>query len=261
VSDEPVRLDLDATVAVVTLDRPAYMNAMNRRMVLELGRIGRELSSNPELRAVILTGRGEQAFCAGADLKERRGMSREEVREQLRLYRSELGWIDPFPAPVIAAINGIALGGGLELALRCDLRVASAHAVLGLPETTLAVIPGAGGTQMLPRLVGEGRAKELILLGRRITAAEALAIGLVSRVTRPGISVLDDALEWIGPIAQGAPIAQRAALGAIDATRSLSPAEGYDRELELYESCLESEDRGEALAAFAEKRKPMFKGK
>lgn len=188
-------------------------------------------------------------------------MSNEAVREQLRLYRSELGWIDPFPAPVVAAINGIALGGGLELALRCDLRVAADHATLGLPETTLAVIPGAGGTQMLPRLVGEARAKELILLGRRITAAEALAIGLVNRVTRPGASVLDEALEWIGPIVEGAPIAQRAALAAIDATRSLSPAEGYDRELELYENCLESEDRREALTAFAEKRKPMFKGK
>lgn len=259
--DEPVHLAFEGTIAVVTLDRPPQMNAMNRRMVLELGRIGRELSSKGDIRAVVVTGRGERAFCAGADLKERRGMSNEEVREQLRLYRSELAWIDPFPAPVVAAINGVALGGGLELALRCDLRVAADHAALGLPETTLAVIPGAGGTQLLPRLVGEARAKELILFGRRVTAAEALALGLVNRVTRPGISVLDDALEWIEPIADGAPIAERAALAAIDATRSLPLNEGYEHEFELYERCLESEDRSEALAAFAEKRKPRFKGK
>jgi enoyl-CoA hydratase/carnithine racemase len=259
--EEPVRLELRGPVALVTLDRPGHMNAMNRRMVLELGRIGRELGSNDDVRAVVLTGSGTQAFCAGADLKERRGMSEEAVREQLRLYRSELAWIDPFPAPVIAALNGVALGGGLELALRCDLRVAADHAMLGLPETTLAVIPGAGGTQHLPRIVGEARAKELILLGRRITAAHALALGLVNRVSRPGASALDDALEWIAPIVAGAPIAQRASLAAIDATRSLPLPAGYEREFELYGECLTSEDRVEALAAFAEKRQPVFKGK
>ena len=132
--DGPVQLQMQGHVALVTRDRPAHSNAMNRKMVLELGRIGRELSSNTGIRAVILTGSGERAFCAGADLKERRAMSGAEVTEQLRLYRSELAWIDPCPAPVVAAINGVALGGGLELALRCDLRVAVDHAVLGLPK-------------------------------------------------------------------------------------------------------------------------------
>jgi len=248
-------------VALVTLDRPANMNALGRRAIVELGRIGRELASRPDLRAVVFTGAGTQAFSAGADLKERRGMNDEAVRELLGLYRSELAWIDPFPVPIVAAINGVALGGGLELALRCDLRVAADHAILGLPETSLAVIPGAGGTQTLPRIVGEARAKELILLGRRITAAHALAIGLVNRVSRPGVSVLDDTLDWIKPIIEGAPIAQRAALSAIDATRSLSLEEGIAREIELYDDCLKSEDRIEALSAFAEKRAPAFKGK
>jgi methylglutaconyl-CoA hydratase len=260
-TEEPVRLELKGSVALVTLDRPAQMNAMNRRMVLELGRVGRELASNTAVRAVVLTGAGNQAFCSGADLKERRGMDEAAVRELLALYRSELAWIDPFPVPVVAVINGLALGGGLELALRCDLRIAADHAVLGLPETTLAVIPGAGGTQMLPRIVGEARAKELILLGRRVTAAQALALGLVNRVSRPGAAVLDDALECIAPIVDGAPIAQRAALAAIDTARSSSLAEGYERESELYEECLKSEDRTEALTAFAEKRRPVFKGK
>jgi methylglutaconyl-CoA hydratase len=256
----PVRLEHREGVAIVTLDRPGRMNAMSRDLVVELGRVGRELSADPSVRAVVITGSGNQAFCAGADLKERRGMSDDEVRTQLGLYRSELAWIDPHAVPVVAAINGVALGGGLEIALMCDLRVAAEHAIMGLPETTLGIIPGAGGTQRLPRILGEARAKELVLLGRRVTAAHALALGLVNRVSRPGVSVLDDTLEWIRPIVEGAPIAQRAALAAIDATRTLGPEEGLARELELYEECLSSEDRREALKAFAEKRKPAFKG-
>lgn len=188
-------------------------------------------------------------------------MSDEEVREQLRAYRAELAWLEPFPAPVVAALNGVTLGGGLEMALLCDLRVAAEHALLGLPETTLGIIPGAGGTQRLPRLVGEARAKELILLGRRISASHALAIGLVNRVSRPGVNVLEDTLEWIRPIVEGAPIAERAALRAIDEASVLDLQPGLDRESALYEECLASEDRREALTAFAEKRKPMFQGR
>jgi enoyl-CoA hydratase/carnithine racemase len=257
----PLRLERREGVAVVTLDRADRMNAMSRQMVLEFGKIGRELSNDPSVRAVLITGAGNQAFCAGADLKERRGMSDEDVREQLRLYRSELAWLEPFRAPVVAAMNGVALGGGLELALLCDLRVAAEHALLGLPETTLGIIPGAGGTQRLPRLVGAARAKELILLGKRISASHALAIGLVNRVSRPGTNVVDDALEWIRPIVEGAPIALYAALRAIDASSMLDLDAGLSRETELYEDCLGSEDRKEALAAFAEKRKPVFKGR
>jgi len=259
--EQPVTLERRNGVAIVTLDRPSKMNALSRGMVQELGRLGRELGGDPNVRAVVITGAGNQAFCAGADLTERRSMSDVEVEHQLALYRSELEWIDPFPAPVVAAINGVALGGGLELALMCDLRVAAEHALVGFPETTLGIIPGAGGTQRLPRIVGEARAKELLLLGRRITASHALMIGLVNRVTRPAADVLEDTLEWIRPIVEGAPVAQRVALAAVDATRTLGLASGLVRERELYAECLTTADRREALSAFAEKRKPVFKGK
>jgi methylglutaconyl-CoA hydratase len=155
----------------------------------------------------------------------------------------------------------VALGGGLELALLCDLRVAAPHALLGLPETSLGIVPGAGGTQRLPRLVGEARAKELILLGRRVGAEEALQIGLINRVCSPGADVLEDTLAWIAPILGGAPIAQAAALEAIDVALGVPLATGLDRELELYERCLASEDRREALRAFSEKRAPRFSGR
>ncbi len=180
---------------------------------------------------------------------------------QIDLYRSELGPLDRSPKPVVAAINGVALGGGLELALACDLRVASANAVLGLPETSLGIIPGAGGTQRLPRIVGEGRAKEMILLARRIQAAEALAWGLVNRVTPAGKNVVDDAIEWIGPIAEGAPIAQAAALEAIDRGLRQRARNRPLIEKVSYEKTLATEDRREALAAFAAKRPPRFQGR
>jgi enoyl-CoA hydratase/carnithine racemase len=256
-----LKVDRRGGVVVLTLDRPDRMNALSRPLILELGRVGKELVKDDEVRAVVLTGAGDQAFCAGADLKERQTMSDDDVREQLRLYRSELAWIDPFPAPVIAAINGVALGGGLELSLLCDLRVSAEHALLGFPETTLGIIPGAGGTQRLPRLVGEARAKELLLLGKRISASHALAIGLVNRVARPGTDVLEETLEWIRPISEGAPIAQKMALAAVDAARELELEQGLASEAKLYEQCLVSADRTEALRAFAEKRKPRFSGR
>ncbi|HVJ14567.1 MAG TPA: enoyl-CoA hydratase-related protein, partial [Polyangiaceae bacterium] len=180
---DPVRLERRGGMAVVTIERPDRMNALSRATVEALGRIGRELTADETVRACVLTGAGDKAFCAGADLKERAGMSDAQVREQLELYRSELGWLGSAPFVTVAAINGVALGGGLELALTCDLRVAAESALLGLPETGLGIIPAAGGTQRLPRLVGTSKALELILRQARLTAAEALAIGLVNRVS------------------------------------------------------------------------------
>jgi enoyl-CoA hydratase/carnithine racemase len=257
----PVRVDQRGRVAVWTLDRPDRGNSLSRAAIFALGKLAREAASNDSVGAIIVTGAGDKAFCAGADLKERRSMTDDDVRAQLDLYRSELGPLDRCPKPVIAAINGLALGGGLELALCCDLRVAAAHAEIGLPETSIAIIPGAGGTQRLARVVGEGRAKEMILLARRVAAAEALAWGLVNRVTPAGKDVVEDALEWVRPIAEGAPIAQAAALEAIDRGQDVALEVGLVLEKASYEKTLVTEDRREALAAFAEKRPPRFRGR
>lgn len=259
--DFPVRVDQRGNVVIWTLDRRDRMNALSRDALFALGKLAREAAANPSIRAIVLTGAGDKAFCAGADLKERRTMSEQDVRVQIELYRSELGAIDLSPKPVIAAINGVALGGGLELALACDLRIAASHAELGFPETSLGIIPGAGGTQRLPRIIGEARAKEMILLSCRLTADEALAWGLVNRVIGPDRSVVADALEWIRPIAEGAPIAQAAALGAIAASYGTPLQFGLEIEKANYFETLSSEDRREALEAFAAKRKPQFRGR
>jgi methylglutaconyl-CoA hydratase len=248
-------------VAIWTIDRPERMNALSREALVALGRLAREVQTNESVRAVVITGSGEKAFCAGADLKDRRTMSHDDVRALLDAYRVELGAIDRSSKPMVAAIGGVALGGGLELALCCDLRVAAAHATFGFPETSLAVIPGAGGTQRLPRIVGEARAKEMVLLGRPIAAEQALAWGLVNRVTPPGVGVVDDAVEWLGPILEGAPVAQAAALESLDRALSLPLDVGLLLEKMSYEKVLGTEDRLEALAARAEKRKPQFKGR
>src|SRR5258706_5663745 len=141
-----VRLERRGGIALVTLDRPERMNALSRDLVARFGEVGREVAAQDDVRLVIVTGAGDKAFCAGADLKERAGMSHDEVRALLLAYESELGWLETSPVPTLAAINGVALGGGLELSLLCDFRIAAQHAVVGFPETSLGVIPGAGGT-------------------------------------------------------------------------------------------------------------------
>jgi methylglutaconyl-CoA hydratase len=259
--DFPIRVDQRGSIVIWTIERADRANALSRATLFAFGKLAREAATNPSIRAIVVTGAGEKAFCAGADLKERQGMSENDVRVQVALYRSELGPLDRCPKPVVAAINGAALGGGLELALCCDLRVAASHAQLGLPETSLGIIPGAGGTQRLPRIVGEARAKEMILLSRRLTADEALAWGLVNRVTPAGTNVVDDAVEWIQRIAEGAPIAQAAALEAIDRALDSTLELGLELEKVSYDKTIVSEDRREALAAFAGKRKPRFQGR
>jgi methylglutaconyl-CoA hydratase len=257
----PLRVEKRGNVAVWTIDRPDRMNSLSRATLLAFGKLAREAADDASVRAIVITGAGDKAFCAGADLKERQGMTDDDVRAQVHLYRTELGPLDHSAKPVIAALNGVAFGGGLELALVCDLRIAAPHALLALPETSLGIIPGAGGTQRLPRVVGEARAKEMILLGRRLTAQEALAFGLVNRISPEGRNVVDDAVEWVAPIANGAPIAQAAALEAIDRSFEVGLDLGLELEKVSYDKVLRSADRREALAAFAEKRAPRFEGK
>ncbi len=255
-----VKVERQARIAVWTLDRPDRMNALSRAVVRELGRLAREAREDRDLRAVVLTGAGDKAFCAGADLKERQGMDEEDVRDFLPLYRASFGAIAGLPVPVIAALNGVAFGGGLELALACDFRVAAPHVTLGLTETSLGIIPGAGGTQRLTRLIGEGRAKELIVFGRRLGAEDALRLGILNRLADEGQSALDCALELAAPLEDAAPIAIAAALEAVDGAGDLPLEAGLSLEQRCYERTLVSADRREALAAFAEKRKPRFRG-
>lgn len=259
--DAGVRLERRGSIALVTLDRPERMNALSRALVARFGELGRELETQQDLRLVIVTGAGDKAFCAGADLKERAGMTPAEVRALLLAYQTELGWLETIAVPTLAAINGAALGGGLELALLCDLRVAAQHAVLGLPETSLGVIPGAGGTQRLPRLLGEARAKELVLRAARLSAPEALILGLVNQVMPKGEQFLLEVMAWAEPILEGAPLAIRAALKAMRGAPQRELAQGLELERAAYETCLASQDRLEALAAFAEKRRPRFTGR
>ena len=256
-----VRVERRGAFAIWVIDRESRYNALSRSVVRELGRLAREAAGDPTLRAVIVTGAGEKAFCAGADLKERQGMDEEDVRDFLPRYRDSFGAIDRLPVPVIAAINGVAFGGGLELALACDFRVMAAHAQVGLTETSLGIRPGAGGTQRIVRIVGEARAKELIVFARRLDAEQALALGLVNVVARSPKSALDAALELAAPLEHAAPIAIAAALEAIDAASDLPLEAGLSAERRCYERTLASTDRLEAIAAFNEKRKPRFEGR
>ena len=258
--DVPVLIERRGAVGILTIDRDSRLNALSRGTLYALGRLGKELVDDSAVRAIIVTGAGTRAFCAGADLKERQGFTLDDVRHQVGLYRSELGILDKSPKPVVALLNGVALGGGLELALVCDLRVAASHAVHGLPETSLGIIPGAGGTQRLARVVGEGRAVEMITLGRRLSAAEALSWGLVNHVVPEGENLLEATLAWLQPIANGAPIALAAALKAIRASFEVPLERGLELESVYYDETLRSRDRDEALVAFAEKRKPVFRG-
>jgi enoyl-CoA hydratase/carnithine racemase len=246
-------------ILIVTINRPERMNALDRPTLKEGAKLIKELHYDKEIRVVIVTGAGEKAFCAGADLKEREDMTMSEVRQYIRAIRDTFTDIENLPMPVICAINGVALGGGLELALACDIRIASPNAKLGLTEVTLGIIPGGGGTQRLPRLVGRGQAKEMLLLGLRLTAEEALNIGLINHIAPEG-KLMDMALEMAEKIVNNPPIAVQQAKIAINQGLEVELAQGLEIESEAYEVCIPTKDRIEALAAINDKRKPVFKG-
>ena len=234
-------------------------NSLSVALLRELLEHQARASADKALRAVIVTGAGAKAFCAGADLKERARMDEGAVAGFHKAIRAAFDGFEALPQPVIAALNGVALGGGLELALACDLRIAAEGAELALPEVGLGIIPGAGGTQRLPRVVGVARAKELILTARRVTAAEALAMGLVGQVV-PAADLATASLALAERVARNAPISLRQAKRAIDRGLALPMSEALDLENRLYQACIPTADRQEALRAFAEKRAPVFTG-
>jgi enoyl-CoA hydratase/carnithine racemase len=254
-----IKVERQEKVEVWTLNREEASNAVSRALLAELAENLARANEGRTLTAVIITGAGDRAFCAGADLKERRGMSEEEVHDFLGRLRSALRAIEASDRVFIAAVNGFALGGGTELALACDLRVAAPGARLGLTEVTLGIIPGGGGTQRLARLLGPGRAKDLVLTGRQVVAEEAYSLGLVNRMAERR-SVREEAMLLAQAIAKNAPIAVAAAKHAIDLGLDLPLDEGLAHEHREYEKTLKTKDRVEGLAAFAEKRPPKFTG-
>ncbi len=246
-------------VAVVIINRPEKMNALNIPTRQEILRAFEELRNDETVRAVVITGSGEKAFIAGADIGEFAGKSAREQREIMRGSRA-FDSVEDFPKPVIAMINGYALGGGCELAMACDIRIASTRAKFGQPEIKLGIIPGGGGTQRLPRLVGEGKAMELILTGDMIDAEEALKIGLVNHVVPPE-QLEAKTMEIADKIAEMSPVALSMAKLSVKNAARLDLRAGLDTELDLFALCFSSEDKEEGVRAFLEKRKPDFKGR
>ena len=249
----------DAGIILLGLDRPAAKNALGRQLLGEFRQILADLRFDPTARVVVVHSLVSGVFCAGADLKERADMSAAETAAFVHGLRSAFTELEDLPMPVIAVLEGAAFGGGLELALAADLRVAGAEAKLGLVETALAIIPGAGGTQRLPRLIGAARAKELIFTARRIGAEEAGRLGIVDRVVAAG-GALDAALALAREILPNGPVALRMAKLAVNRGLELDRDSGLAFEQACYAQVIPTRDRLEGLAAFREKRKPQYRG-
>jgi enoyl-CoA hydratase len=258
-SYETVLLDRRDRVAVITINRPEKRNALNIQTRAEGAAILDELRADDSVRVVVITGAGDKAFIAGADIAEFAGRTAISQRE-IMLERGLFNAVDTFPKPIIAMVNGYCLGGGCEVALACDIRVASETASFGQPEINLGIIPGGGGTQRLPRLVGEGKAMEMILTGEIIDAQTAFNVGLVNHVV-PADQLEIKTMEIANRIAEKSPIALRLAKEAIKLASRSNLDEGLRREVDLFALCFSSADKDEGVTAFLEKRKPVFKGK
>ena len=251
-------------ILILTLNRPEAMNCFNFDLLAALSETVREANFDTSLRCIVITGRSADdpkkvSFSTGADLKERRTLTPDQVRRFIFTIRDTFTAVEQVRVPVIAAINGFAFGGGLELALACDLRITASNAVMGLTETSLAIIPGAGGSQRLPRIVGIARAKELIFTARRIDATTALGMGLVNRIVEPP-ELMPAALKLAREIAKNGPVGVAQAKFAINYGMEASLGVALPLESKAYEVTIPTKDRLEALAAFAEKRNPVFKG-
>src|SRR5271163_467956 len=257
---ENIRYELRPPIAVITLDRPKVLNALNHRSMTELEEVFLDIRQNAAIRAVLLTGAGEKAFVAGADIRELAALSPLEGERMAARGQRIFSLIENCGKPVIACINGFALGGGCELALACTLRLASDGARLGQPEVKLGIIPGYGGTQRLPRLVGKGLAMQMVLAGETITASEAHRIGLVNEVTAAA-ELIPRAEAIAGKIIANAPLAVQYAMEAVNKGMEMTLAEGLFLEAALFGVCCATSDKSEGTAAFLEKRAARFAGK
>lgn len=247
------------SVTIVRLNRPEKLNALARDMILALSEIFTNLANQPKLHAIILTATGDQAFCAGTDISDLTKLDDARAREVSERGQALCNQIEDCRVPVIAAINGIAAGGGCELALACHIRIAATHAKFSLPETKLGIIPAYGGTQRLAREIGYGRALDMMLTARMVGAEEALRFGLINRVA-PGVELVAQAKALANDIAQLAPLAIRACLEAVTRGAELPLAEGLALESKLFASLFGTDDVREGTSAFLEKRQPVFKG-
>jgi enoyl-CoA hydratase len=257
---ENIHYDLRPPLAVVTIDRPKVLNALNHRSMTELELVFTDIQQNDSIRAVLITGAGEKAFVAGADIGELAAVSAQEGEQLARRGQRIFSLIENCGKPVIACINGFALGGGCELALACTLRIASSGARLGQPEVKLGILPGYGGTQRLPRLIGKGSALKLILTGELIGAEEALRLGLVDEVVAPDQLLARG--EQIGQAIAGmAPLAVRDSIRAVNAGYDLPLAAGLELEASLFGLACSTHDKAEGARAFLEKRAPAWTGK
>jgi enoyl-CoA hydratase len=257
---ENLLLERDGAVAIVTINRPKVLNALNTQTMDELRRVVLDLKRDEAVRVVILTGAGEKSFVAGADINELAVQTPTSGREHALAGQHVLDLIENMGKPVIAAINGFALGGGCELAMACTLRLAADTARLGQPEIALGLIPGYAGTQRLPRLVGKGKAMEMILTGAPITADEAHRIGLVNRVV-PAAGLMTEARTLAAQLATSAPIAMRYIINAVNKGVEIPFAEACQYEATLFGLVASTEDMREGTTAFLEKRKPSFHGR
>ena len=257
---ENVRLEIKNKIAYITIDRPKVLNALNTRTILELMAVFSNVKSDDKVLGCILTGSGEKAFVAGADIGELVQMMSTTGKDFSLRGQSVLNFIEDLGKPVIAAVNGFALGGGCELSMACTMRIASKNAKFGQPEVTLGIIPGYGGTQRLPRLVGQGRALELILTGDLIDAKEAHRIGLVNKVV-PLEDLIPTCEKLLGKIFTKGPIAVKLSIEAVNHGLRVGPHEGLYTEANLFGLACATEDMREGTTAFIEKRKATFKGK
>ncbi|MGB9867707.1 MAG: enoyl-CoA hydratase/isomerase family protein [Bacillota bacterium] len=252
-----VKVETGEDVALVTIDRPEALNALNKQVIEELLRVVEQLETDRTSKVVVITGAGSKAFVAGADVREMRSMDVMQARAFSRRGNELMMRIENMPKPSIAAVNGYALGGGLELALACDLRVAADTAQFGLPEVGLGIFPGFGATQRLPRLVGKARAKELIFTGDRISAQRALEIGLVNMVV-PAAELMERVMELARKIASKSTVAIALGKQALSKGLDTDLATGCALESEIWSQCFATQDQKEGMAAFLERRQPRF---